>query len=337
MEFRHHLAAFIGAFVGDASSVRLTSRHEKTQYEVTKAMRMEGGGFAPGQFAVVGELHIVLANILSNCDPKSGMYPTDAVAHAYNNWFKTTNYLGIVDCESYRVFGNTWPSMYSGKSLSEDMRTHAACINIRSKTYGALLRALPIALWAVNCSDDMIAYCASEDARLTHPNVTCQTVNAAFCIAVAHLIRTKGDVVGMISKVENYVLKVGTANVYKWMQKAVCLESLPEVPQDEHDHIKWPFIYAMWHVLHESSFETALRTTLTKCKSYTSIVCSLVAACKGIQYTHESIVQVNSAYVDGVSDGMYNTVTNASPHNALGMMRNSNIIPVFHMLINATK
>lgn len=337
MEYRHHLAAFIGAFVGDASSIRLTSRLEKTTHEVTKAMRMEGGGFAPGQFAVVGELHIVLANILSNCDPKSNLYPSEAVAHAYNKWFATTNYLGIVDRESYRVFGNTWPSMHSRNSLSEDMRNHAACINIRSKTYGALLRVLPIALWAVNCSDEMIAHYASEDARLTHPNVTCQTVNAAFCIAVAHLIRTKGDVVGMISKVENYVLKVGTSNVYKWMQKAVCLETVPDVPLGDHDHIKWPFIHAMWHVLHESSFETALRTSLMKCKGCASIVCSLVAAYKGIQFTHESLVQVNSDYVDGVSDVMYNIVTNASPYNALGMMRNANIIPVFNMLINATK
>lgn len=78
----------------------------------------------------------------------------------------------------------------------------AAQRSVDSKANGALMRATPLAIWAHRQDDAAIAEAAAADARLSHANPTCQDCNAAYCIALARLIRCPGDSAGAIARSE---------------------------------------------------------------------------------------------------------------------------------------
>ena len=46
--------------------------------------------------------------------------------------------------------------------------------NMNSKANGALMRITPLAVWGHQLSEGQLAQAAREDAKLTHPNQTCQ-------------------------------------------------------------------------------------------------------------------------------------------------------------------
>ena len=65
--------------------------------------------------------------------------------------------------------------------------------NQSSKSNGALMRATPLAIFGCYLPATSLAAMAEQDARLSHPNKTCQSCNAAYVAAVGHLISHPGD------------------------------------------------------------------------------------------------------------------------------------------------
>ena len=56
--------------------------------------------------------------------------------------------------------------------------TNAACCALQhnggSKANGALMRAVPLALWGCRLEPEQLAAACSQDTRLSHPNQSCQ-------------------------------------------------------------------------------------------------------------------------------------------------------------------
>lgn len=68
-----------------------------------------------------------------------------------------------------------------------------------SKANGQLMRIAPLAVWAHRQGPEEIAAHCAADASLSHPNPACAESSAAYCIAIAHLIRHEGDAEGALA------------------------------------------------------------------------------------------------------------------------------------------
>ncbi len=61
------------------------------------------------------------------------------------------------------------------------------------------MRITPLAVWGCRLTDQQLAAAAASDCVLSHPHVVAQHCNAAFVIAVKHLINHPGDADGAIA------------------------------------------------------------------------------------------------------------------------------------------
>ena len=71
--------------------------------------------------------------------------------------------------------------------------------NTGSLANGALMRVAPLAVWAHREPAEAIFQHCAADASLSHPNPVCAEASAAYCIAIAHLIRCPGDAEGALA------------------------------------------------------------------------------------------------------------------------------------------
>jgi ADP-ribosylglycohydrolase/fructose-1,6-bisphosphatase/inositol monophosphatase family enzyme len=62
--------------------------------------------------------------------------------------------------------------------------------NVESQANGALMRVSPLGIFGWRLPPDELARLAREDADITHPHPVCRDASAAFCVALAHAIRT---------------------------------------------------------------------------------------------------------------------------------------------------
>jgi ADP-ribosylglycohydrolase len=71
--------------------------------------------------------------------------------------------------------------------LADEMLGNAARRNIESKANGSLMRLSALGAWSINVPMHEAVTAAKLDARLSHPNPTCQWSAAAYVIAIRHL------------------------------------------------------------------------------------------------------------------------------------------------------
>jgi ADP-ribosylglycohydrolase/fructose-1,6-bisphosphatase/inositol monophosphatase family enzyme len=62
--------------------------------------------------------------------------------------------------------------------------------NVESQANGALMRVSPLGIFGWRLPPAELARLARLDAEITHPNPVCRDASAAFCVALAHAIRT---------------------------------------------------------------------------------------------------------------------------------------------------
>lgn len=195
------IGSLYGGFCGDAAGATLEfCREPITSSVVNRAMRMPGGGtlgVGKGQITDDSEMALALISVLANHDPRDG-FPSDAVATAYSDWFKSNPFDCGQTCARATgsiVLEERWGVVHAPGTF---MTEKAAAYNAFSQANGALMRCSPIALWARHMPALVIADYAKIDARLTHPHVNCQDANALFCVALAHLVENPGDVTGAL-------------------------------------------------------------------------------------------------------------------------------------------
>lgn len=126
------------------------------------------------------------------------------------------------------------------------------------------MRATPLTIWAHQLEDAAIAAAAAADARLSHPNQACQDASAAYCIAVAALIRRPGDAAGALAAAEGWAAAHARAEeVPLWLSQArddAAMENYHGDPL-----IGWAkhaFLLAFYHLRRRSAFEEGLRHAL---------------------------------------------------------------------------
>ncbi|KAK9835110.1 hypothetical protein WJX84_001459 [Apatococcus fuscideae] len=158
---------------------------------------MPGGGclqLGRGQFTDDTELALSLAAGLLLHENDSQTFPAEHVAQQYRRWIQSEPF--DVGMATTNAFGSANPS---GPSGAAKMMEEASWKNQDSKANGALMRIAPLAIFGCYLPLPSLTAMAEQDARLSHPNKTCLSCNAAYCAALGHLIAHPGDAPGAIA------------------------------------------------------------------------------------------------------------------------------------------
>jgi ADP-ribosyl-[dinitrogen reductase] hydrolase len=253
----HARGAMIGALAGDAAGATLEFLGRKpTAAEVNIALRMLGGGVwktAPGQVTDDGELTLALAHGLAG----TASYDRNRVAGFYRQWFLSSPF--DVGHATQNALGTGDPA---SPDLANQIQLLAAHRNRESKANGSLMRASAIGVWGAARTIGRTVYAALFDARLTHPNPSCQWAGVAYVVAIRHLLLNPGDAAGAL-KLTADILVEGeddAIEVRSWLDDALRGELPASYPQA--GYIRIAFTFAFHELSIQSSYESAIATTL---------------------------------------------------------------------------
>ena len=251
----HGRGSILGALVGDAAGATLEFLgREPGPAEVDSAMAMTGGGCwgtAPGQVTDDGEMAICLMHALAEADG----FDVERVAQWYLRWLDSPPF----DCGYTTGTGLTGGRGRQAGSIHEGMWA-AAQASMSSKANGSLMRIAPLGVWGTRLSEDELVMAACADARLTHPNPTCQAAAAAYCAAIRHLVLHGSDAEGAFAAADRVVAQLQCTEVAEWLGDARANRTVGYSPQD--GFVKYAFTHAFRHLLLETSYEDAIRETL---------------------------------------------------------------------------
>jgi ADP-ribosyl-[dinitrogen reductase] hydrolase len=270
--------AVIGALVGDAAGgvLELLGR-TPTRNDVDRALNMPGGGafgLAPGQITDDGELTLCLLRALAERD---GVYDPSLVAEYYIDWANSAPFdIGMATSNALRVQG------YQLHDPAAVVKRSAAQNNANSKANGALMRITPLAVASAKWSAEEAIHWARVDAAMTHAHVTCQAVNAAYVLAVRHLVLSPGDSDGAVNAAHSFLS--GEHNeALEWLDEAI--EGRLPNAHPQSGYVRIAFTYAFHHLCQRSSLRQALANTLLMggdTDTNACIVGGLVGAYRGI-------------------------------------------------------
>ncbi len=286
-----HLAqgCLLGAFVGDAAGARLEFLGRKpTEVELADAQAMKGGGVlrvAPGQVTDDGELTLALARALVD----SPQFPREEVATSYRAWMNSRPF-DVGQATSAALGG---PALSTGH-LADAVSRSASAHNMASKANGALMRASALGIWSTRLSMKEAAKSARDDASLTHPNPSCLCANAAYVVAIRHLLLNPGDGSGALEQAKAALGPTGheSEEVLSWLEDAENGELPSAYPSA--GFVRIAFCHAFHHMLRGHTYVQAVNQVLA-CGGDTDtnacIVGGLVGARVGISGIPEKMVR----------------------------------------------
>lgn len=262
--------ALLGAFVGDAlgAVVEFLKPMPLPQEFVDDALKMNGGGFLdlePGQCTDDSELMICLANALIN---------NECPLPRYKAWLLTAPIDVGVTCE-YAFDADSG----TGENLP--------ILNKDSQSNGALMRVLPIAVWFWDKDDTYIANRAREDALLSHPHPVCQECNAAYCVAIAWLLRGNNahDAITSAKNILAESSKPEAVMVSEWIDLGINI--LP-IHRDKIGWVQWSFRLAFGLLAKETKYDEAM-TYVLSCGGDTDTNACIVGGMLGALYGEKGI------------------------------------------------
>jgi ADP-ribosyl-[dinitrogen reductase] hydrolase len=270
--------SMIGAFVGDAAGATLEFYNRPITEEIAiNAMSMPGGGairVGPGQITDDGELTIALWTALNTSISRDSNTLLLSAMKAYSDWYESCPFdIGCTCSMAFEEYNNFFQENTNTESITyfsdkiQDMLHLVSSVNKSSEANGALMRSTAIATWYAKNTDIIPtrgADFAKEDAKLSHPNIVCQEVNAIYVYAIIHLLRGKSPN-ETIHLLNNYVnTNITSEKVKRWYFQ----ESLNIAPIDctqQIGHVRWGFVLSIYFLRNPHiSYEEAIMTTLIK-------------------------------------------------------------------------
>jgi len=160
------------------------------------------------------------------------------------------------------------------------------------------MRIAPLGVWAHAQTADIIAAHAAADARLSHPNQTCQDSAAAYSIAIAHLVKCPGDAEGAISAAESWAQTHACGEVKGWLLEESRLGPAQLWPLCDKSmgFVRWAFVLAFSHLRARTPFSEALALTLMR-RGDTDTNAAIVGGLLGALHGAKSIPEHQRAAV----------------------------------------
>ena len=248
--------AIFGALAADAAGATLEFlRRNPTQTEVDEALQMVGGGVlrtAPGQITDDGELTLASLHALTG----QQTFLTDRVASAYVAW-ANSNPFDIGNTTANALLHTSTKAM---KGLGNIVLTAARTNNMQSKANGALMRATALAVWSTRVSLTEAIDAAKLDCQLTHPNLSCQYANAAYVVAIRHLVIQPSDRAGALQAAAQTLEDKAASEVKGWFEHALADGDEPCHPLA--GFVKIAFTLAFKYLAKGPIYQTAITETL---------------------------------------------------------------------------
>ncbi len=229
-KYENHIkGAFVGGWCGDASGALLEfHKNEITLEMVNHAIHMNGGGIfnvGKGQITDDSELELAMIHGMLKNNNKE-IFPYEAICNEYIEWIKSSPF----------DVGRTCANAFGTSTNLESMLKNASQLNSESESNGALMRAVPLAIWGLNLNEEDLMKIACLDARLSHPNPICQIVNSIYVIVLRHLILHPNDCEGAL----HLIIKYSDQKPLRiWYRDALYYENIN--PRENTGHIKHAF------------------------------------------------------------------------------------------------
>jgi ADP-ribosyl-[dinitrogen reductase] hydrolase len=240
-KYENHIkGAFLGGWCGNASGVPLLecynhiiNNHESEKYIykeiVNKALHMNGGGIfrvGKGQVTEDSELELAMIHGILKAKNKE-IFPYNEICEEYIEWIKSKPY------DISRACVNA----FSTATDLESMIKNAIELNNMTPSNGALMRAVPLAIWGLNLNEEDLMKISCLDSRLSHPNPICQIVNSIYVLVLRHLILHPNDREGALHFIIKYSGDYKPLRI--WYKDALHYENIN--PRENVGHIKHAF------------------------------------------------------------------------------------------------
>ncbi len=279
--------SMLGALVGDAAGATLEFCHKEiTEQMALKAMTMPGGGnirVGPGQITDDGELTLTLWRSLNSFET-SHIVPILTLMRGYKDWYDSFPFDIGRTCS---LAFETYYDFFNGRHIHtlQGCKDIIKNINGGSEANGALMRATAIATWIAKTPGadiKMGVECAKEDARLSHPSIVCQEVNAIYVFAIINLLQGKSPK-ETLELTDDFIDSehITSEKVKYWyFEESLDISEMDATKQI--GHIRWGFVMAIYFLRNpQINFEGAIKITLMKggdTDTNAAIVGGLVAA-----------------------------------------------------------
>jgi ADP-ribosyl-[dinitrogen reductase] hydrolase len=255
--------ALLGQLVGDALGAQIEFQSAGEVQDLfpsgLRHITMPGVfGTIPGQPTDDSELALMLARSLVS----RGLWDAEDVAAAYVWWYNSPPF--DMGATTSQALGAGAAAQKAATSIAQACMLEA---NPQSQANGALMRCIPLAIFASGISDPLIARtwlvkAARQDAALTHPHQVCVDASVAFLLAAERAIRTGEDGPTVYRHTVEFARNLRLhADVQNRLRLAADErpDSLDSISQG------WVLLAlhnAMWHLAHHTPFEEALVQTM---------------------------------------------------------------------------
>jgi ADP-ribosylglycohydrolase len=184
----------------------------------------------------------------------------------YKDWYESCPFdMGRTCSLAFETFYD----FFKGQHIHtlQDCKDTIKKVNDGSEANGALMRATAIATWIANkpgADIKMGVECAKEDARLSHPNIVCQEVNAIYVFAIINLLqgRTPNETLQLLDTFID--MEITSEKVKYWyFQESLDVSNMDATRQI--GHVRWGFVMALYFLRNpDIGFEEAIKITLMK-------------------------------------------------------------------------
>ena len=312
----------IGAFIGDSIGSFTEFRNDVSEEIAEQALLMPGGGpfnVSPGQVTDDSELALSLARGIVDGLKHSNIH--EMIARRYGEWLASrpfdkgrTTYLALHTLLEKSSTDDGW---------AEDCIHNSQKHNARSESNGGLMRATPMAVYCATIDDENeVIQTTRTEQSLTHSNKTAQDAGISYVLAIRHLIRERGDIVGALDTVKRFV-NDQRSDIKSYLDQL----SRPLLPGNE--RIGWAKIawsYAFYCLIRRMSFLESMKFVLRQAgdtDTNCAIVGGMIGASLGIKKMCDEIPKqieiFKNCKVDDI-DCTNRRPQSFSPSNILGLI-----------------
>ena len=121
------------------------------------------------------------------------------------------------------------------------------------------MRVTPLAVASAKFSEEQAIEWARADAAMTHPNSSCLDANAAYVLAIRHMVLNPGDSRGAVRAARGYLSQL-KSEVKEWLDEAI--EGTLPAAHPQAGYVRIAFTYAFYHLDQRSPLRSALSETL---------------------------------------------------------------------------
>jgi ADP-ribosyl-[dinitrogen reductase] hydrolase len=306
---------FLAGWCAEAAGARIEFMKKRfTEEEAIDAMHMVGfnsNGILEGQITDDSEMEISLLDALIQ-GAEDEYFPIERIASNYIEWYHS---------EPFDIGQTTAIAILDAKN-AEDMLTNAYEYNFKSLSNGSLMRCVPIAVFGIHKSNEIIYEMAMNESQLTHPNEIVGQITGIYCVVLASILRSR-------IKNEVFVLNLdfqGNPEVMEWFKQGAELPNLDTYDAIHNEgFVKHAFVMFSYflHNIDSYSYEQAIKEVL-KCGGDTDtnakIIGNLFGAYYGNCVPQYMISKVLSFDCTQVEDPFFRRPPKYSVHSAIELI-----------------